>query len=215
MFVIAAAFETLSGLAFIRNKAVETRAQKRLKARFARVVVGEVVFLKRIREETLRQIFRVFVIGLPLEAHVFVNGFPVALEDRFERALPHAVVCAAGAHDRRLVRLRKAMLRAADVGIGIHTRVRIFWPSRQDCFTLRTHEAIPSHLRTGHARRVLAHRPVYGSFSRTPEKHGRWSTNALSHAPHLHPVLRAAAPRYRHVLSLSPRSEATHFTDRW
>src|ERR1043165_2559974 len=89
-----------------------------------------------------------------------------------------------------------------------------FWPSSLACFTLRTHEAIPSYLRTGAARRFFAHRPVHGSFSRTPEKHGRWSTNALSHAPHFYPLLRAAAPRHRHVLSLSPGCVATHIAGR-
>ena len=61
-----------------------------------------------------------------IEAHVLVNGFPVALENRFERALSHVVVFAARADDRRLVRLRKAMLRVADVCVPIRVRVRIF-----------------------------------------------------------------------------------------
>src|SRR5690348_3012158 len=90
-----------------------------------------------------------------------------------------------------------------------------FWPSSRVCFTLRTHEAIPSHLRSGHARGFFAHRPVHGSLPRTPEKPGRWSTDALSHAPHLHPVLGIAASRHRHVLSLSTRRETPAVADHW
>src|SRR5689334_7493416 len=103
MFLLSATLETLSCFSFIGHKAVETRAQKRLKTRFARVVVSEVVFLKRVREEALREVFCVFVARLPLQAHVLVDRFPIARENRFECALPHALVNAARAHDRRLV----------------------------------------------------------------------------------------------------------------
>src|SRR5687768_7474314 len=43
---VAAALEPPSGFAFIRNKAIETCAQKRLKAGLAGVVSGEMVFLE-------------------------------------------------------------------------------------------------------------------------------------------------------------------------
>src|ERR1043165_283891 len=217
MFVAAAALETCARFAFVRDKAVEASAHKSLKARFARVVVGEVVLLKLVREEALREILRVFVAGLPLQPHVLVNGFPVAGEDCIERALPYVLVHAAGAHDGRLVRLRKTIAHAADVCVWIHlgSEMSFFFPQRQDCLTLRTHEAIPSHLWSGPARGFSAHRAVHGSLSRTLEKHARWSTNALPHAPHLHSVFRIAAPGNRHVHHLSRGCAATHLTDRW
>src|SRR5262249_30292671 len=89
MFVAAAALETLACLTFVCHEAVETGAQKRLKARFARVVIGEVLLLEGVREEALGEIFGIFVVGLPLQANVFVDGFPVARENRLERSLPY------------------------------------------------------------------------------------------------------------------------------
>src|SRR5690242_15017880 len=119
MFVVSAAFQTLTCFSLVCDEAVKTGPQKRLEARFARVVVGEMVLLKRIREEALRQVFRILVVGLPLEPHVFVNRLPVTRENCFERALPHELVAAARAHNRRLVGHRKVMLRAADVCVWI------------------------------------------------------------------------------------------------
>src|ERR1051326_5113935 len=101
MFAIAAAFQTLTGFAFVGDVTIKTCAQKRLKTRFACIVVREVVLLKRVREEALCQILRVFVIRLPLEPHVFVNGFPVTDENRFERALSYNLIGAA--RDRKSV----------------------------------------------------------------------------------------------------------------
>src|ERR1043165_8644606 len=98
MIAGAAAFETLARFAFVGDKAVETRAQKCLKACFTRVVVGEVVLLERVRKDTLRKILSVFVVRLPLEPDILVYRFPVAREDRVEGALSHDLIRAAPPH---------------------------------------------------------------------------------------------------------------------
>src|SRR6185295_17889907 len=61
MVDVAAAFQPLACFSFVTDVAVETRAQESLKARFARVVAGEMIFLEGVGEESLRQIFCVFV----------------------------------------------------------------------------------------------------------------------------------------------------------
>ena len=58
------------------------------------------VLFECICEEGLGQVFRVFVVGLPLEAYVFVDRFPVAREDGIERTLAHDVIRAACLDDR-------------------------------------------------------------------------------------------------------------------
>jgi hypothetical protein len=100
VFEISAAFETLTGFSFICDKAIEARSQKRLETRLRSIVAGEVVLLECSCEEALREIFGVFVTGVPLKANVFVNWFPVAGENLIERALPHNLVAAARLNDR-------------------------------------------------------------------------------------------------------------------
>src|SRR5688500_5648825 len=78
VFKVSAALETFATLALVCHKTIEARAQKRLKTGFARVVNGEVVLLKCIREEALCQVLGVFIVGLPLEPNVFVDRLPVA-----------------------------------------------------------------------------------------------------------------------------------------
>ena len=77
----AAALQTTVRLALVRNKTIETRAQKRLKAGLGRVVTGKMVLLERVGEESLGQIFCVLVACLPFEANVFVDGFPLTGEN--------------------------------------------------------------------------------------------------------------------------------------
>src|SRR5690242_12184455 len=72
---VTAALEPLAGFAFIRDEAVETRAQKRLKARFACVIVREVILFEGAREKALSQVLGIFVFSVPLESDVFVSGF--------------------------------------------------------------------------------------------------------------------------------------------
>jgi hypothetical protein len=120
---VTAAFEAPAGFALIRNKAVETRSQKRLKARFAGVVAGEMVLLERVREEPLRQIFCVFVICVPFEANVFVSGFPVTRKDGVECAAAYELIIAAGAYDRRMIGDRELVKWATNVSIWISHRI--------------------------------------------------------------------------------------------
>src|SRR6185503_2357670 len=117
---VAAAFEPSSGFAFVRDEAVETSAQESLKAGFRGVVAGEVVLLECVRKERLRQIFCVFVIGLPLEANVFVRGFPVARQDRVERATTDDLIVTARALDCRVIGDREAVKWATYVSVWIH-----------------------------------------------------------------------------------------------
>src|SRR5262245_54737206 len=75
MIGVAAAFQTLACFSFIRDEAIETGAEERLKAGLACVVIGKMVLLEGVGEETLRQVFSVFVVCLPLESDVFIRGF--------------------------------------------------------------------------------------------------------------------------------------------
>jgi hypothetical protein len=115
-----AAFETSPRLALICNKPIQAGAQKRLEAGFGCIVAGKVVLLECVREESLRQIFRVFVIRLPLETNVFVSWFPIAREDGVERALAQELVIAAGTRKGGVVGDRKLVKRSANVSVWIY-----------------------------------------------------------------------------------------------
>src|ERR1700741_2782306 len=78
-----AALETLPGFPFIGNKPIETRAQKGLKAGLRGVVVSKMILLEGVGEESLSQIFCVLVACLPFEANIFVDWFPVTVENGF------------------------------------------------------------------------------------------------------------------------------------
>jgi hypothetical protein len=119
VFDPAAAFDPCSGFSFVSDKPVETGAQEGLKARFGGVVVCEVILLESVREKSLRQILRVFIVDMPLKPDVFVNGLPVARENRLKRALPHVLIVATREHNRRLVRDGKAVLPTADICVWI------------------------------------------------------------------------------------------------
>jgi hypothetical protein len=106
---VASTFEAAAGLSFVCDKAVETRTQKCLKTRFASVVAGEMILLECVCEESLRQIFGVFVAGLPLEANIFVGGFPVAGEDCVESAAARELIVAAGGDDCGMVCYRESV----------------------------------------------------------------------------------------------------------
>ena len=118
--MVAATLQSPSGFALIRNEAIETRTQKRLKAGLARVVSGKMIFLECIREEALRQIFRVFVVYVPLEANVFVSGFPIAGENRVESTTAHELIVAARAYDCRVIGDRELVKRSTYIGIWVH-----------------------------------------------------------------------------------------------
>src|SRR5215217_490133 len=120
MVHVAAALESLPGFAFIGDKPVETRAQKRLKAGFASVVGGEVILFESVGEEALREILGVFVICAPLQADVFVCGFPVARENRVERATADVLIVAAGVDDGGVISGGKSMCWSANIGIWVH-----------------------------------------------------------------------------------------------
>src|SRR4026209_316986 len=92
---VAATLEPLSGLTFVRDKPIETRAQKRLKAGLARVVARKMILLERVGKESLRQVFCVLVAGLPFEANVFVDWFPITIENRVESTPADDLVIAA------------------------------------------------------------------------------------------------------------------------
>ncbi len=152
---ITAALEPLSGLAFIGDKAIETRAQKRLKAGLSRVVTGKMILLERVGEKPLGQIFRVLVAGLPFEANVFVDWFPITVENRVESTPPDALVIAARGDDSGVVRDRKLVKRTTDISVWIH----------------KLHETISSDLRPDLAGRLFINGPVHGSISRTLAVH--------------------------------------------
>src|SRR5215213_513574 len=152
---VTAAFEPLSCFAFIGNKPIETRAQKRLKAGLSRVVTGKMVLLERVGEKSLGQIFCVLVVSLPFEAHVFVDWFPITVENRVESTPPDDLVIAARGDDSGVVRDRKLLKRTTDVSIWID----------------KLHETISSDLRTNRAGRLSLNGPVHGSISRTLAVH--------------------------------------------
>src|SRR5215216_5602513 len=120
MVHVAATLEPPPGFPFIRNKAIETSAQKRLKTGLARVVTGEMIFLEGVCEEALRQIFRVFVIRLPLETDVFVSRFPITGEDGVEGTMAHELIVAARTNNCGVVGDRELVKRSTDVGIWVH-----------------------------------------------------------------------------------------------
>ena len=110
------------------------------------------IFLERVRKESLSQILSIFVAGLPFKANVFVNWFPVTREDGVERAAANRLIIAAGADDRGVVGDRKSVKWSTNVCVWIH----------------KPHEAIPYNLRTTRVRRFPAdgtiHGPVPSSF---------------------------------------------------
>src|SRR6185369_11897997 len=119
MVYVATTLEPLPGSASVGDETVETRAQKRLKAGFAGVVSGEVILFEAKSKEALREILGVFVIGAPLQANVFVCGFPVARENGVEGATADTAVVAAGVDDGGVIGDREFVKRATDVSIRI------------------------------------------------------------------------------------------------
>ncbi len=77
----AAALQTTVRLALVRNKTIETRAKKRLKAGLRSVVIGKMVLLESVSKESLGQIFCVLVTCLPFEANIFVDCFLITGEN--------------------------------------------------------------------------------------------------------------------------------------
>ena len=122
MVHVAAALKTSGCLAFIRNKSVETRAQKRLKAGLARVVTRKIILLERVGKKSLRQVFCVLVAGLPFEANVFVDWFPITIENGVESTPADDLVIAARGHDSGVVRDRKPVEWTTDVSVWIDKR---------------------------------------------------------------------------------------------
>src|ERR1043166_6703791 len=104
------------------------------------------VFLERVGEKSLGQIFCVLVACLPLEANVFVDWFPITVENDIESAPPDDLIVAARVHDSGLVRDRKLVKRTADVSIWIH----------------KPHETLSSDLRSRRAGCLSVDRPVHG-----------------------------------------------------
>src|SRR6185436_9391755 len=147
----AATLEPLSCFALVGNETIETRAQKCLKAGLSRVVTGKMVLLERVGEKSLGQIFCVLVTCLPFEANVFVNWFPITVENGVESMPPDDLVVAARGGDSGMVRDRKLVKRTADVSIWIH----------------KPHETISPDLRIDPAGRLFVNGPVHGSVSRT------------------------------------------------
>ena len=130
--MVAAAFEPATGFSFIGNKAVETRTQISLKAGLAGVVSGKVILLERVREEALRQIFGVFVIGVPFQADVLVRGFPVARENRVEGATADELIIAASVADGGVIGDREFVKRSTDISVWIHNKIAEFQLSIAD-----------------------------------------------------------------------------------
>src|SRR5215204_4586120 len=112
IMVIATTLEAPPGLTFTRNKAVQASSQKGLKAGPGGVVPGEMILLECVCEETLRQVFCVFVVGLPFEANVLVGWFPIAREDSVESAPANDLIIAACANNGRVVGDRKPVKRS-------------------------------------------------------------------------------------------------------
>lgn len=97
------------------------------------------VFLKRVCEEALRQVFCVFVVGVPLQPDVLVDWLPVARENRFEPALADNLVRAARAYDRRLICFGEAMQRTADIRVWINIQDWTKPQTASGVFSRRTH----------------------------------------------------------------------------
>src|ERR1051325_511965 len=192
---VAATLEPRLSLALIRDKAVETSAQKRLKAGLIRVVTGKMVLLERVGEESLGEIFCVLVACLPLEANVFVNWFPIARENGVESTPPDDLIITARTVDSGVVRDRELVPRTADVSIRIH----------------KPHETLSSDLRHRPAGRLSVDGPVHGSISRAPAVYARWTTDALSHPAHLHSTVGIAAPGNRNLLFVSHATVAARY----
>jgi hypothetical protein len=78
------------------------------------------VLLERVGEKSLGQIFCVLVACLPFEANVFVDWFPITIENRVESTPPDDLVIAARGDDSRVVRDRELVKRTADISIWIY-----------------------------------------------------------------------------------------------
>lgn len=99
MFEAAAAFQSLSRLSLVGYETVDAGAQKSLKARFSRIVISEVVFLKGVAEKLLGQVFRVLVIDIPFQSDVFVDRLPITVENGTERSLTNMWLVTANRDD--------------------------------------------------------------------------------------------------------------------
>src|SRR5690349_22957160 len=117
---VSAALQPLSRCVLIGNEPIQTGAQKRLKAGLSRVVTGKMVFLERVGEKPLGQIFCVLVACLPFQANVFVDWFPITFENGVESTLPDRPIVTECVHDSGVVRDRNLVKRTADVSIWIH-----------------------------------------------------------------------------------------------
>src|SRR5258705_5867976 len=119
-----APFETIVGLLLIGDEAVQTGSQKSLEAGLMYVVAGEVVFLKRVSEKTLREILCVFIVGLPFNANVLIDRLPIAGQDGFECTPTTLLVLTASSHYCRLVGQWKPVLGTTNVCVSLHYRVQ-------------------------------------------------------------------------------------------
>src|SRR5258708_7272013 len=120
MIGAAAALETLFRLFLIRDKPIQTSANESLKTCLGGIVTREVVLLEGERKKPLREIFGVFVGGLPFDADVFIGRFPIAFDDGGKGTFADVPVRAARGHNRRMVGYRKTISGAADVCVLIH-----------------------------------------------------------------------------------------------
>ena len=104
----AAALQARRRLPHVHHEAIGADANERAEARLAWLVALEPRFLKRVGEETLRQIARIVRVEAPGESKVLVDRLPVALDEVAERRAPGVGIGVANALDGRMPGCGKA-----------------------------------------------------------------------------------------------------------
>ena len=103
-----AALQSRRRLPHVHHEAVGAHADKRAEASLAWLVALEPRLLKRVGKEALREIARVFRVQAPGQSKVFVDRFPVALDEVAERGAPGLGIGVANALDCRMPGCGKA-----------------------------------------------------------------------------------------------------------
>src|SRR4030095_4591088 len=93
------AFEPVFRLPLISDVSIDTRPQKGLEARLGKVVISKIIFFECAAEESLRKVFGILIVGVPLDADVLVNGFPITVENRSKGSLTELRFVAAYTND--------------------------------------------------------------------------------------------------------------------
>src|SRR5207237_2755648 len=120
-------------LFLVGHVTVQADPQKSAKAALAGLVRTQEVLLERAREKTLGQVLPLFVVGLPLDAQVFVDRLPVRVDEKPEGALLLWSVVRACREDGRAPCRRESTGRSADRRVIVHLDGRYASCDRGSC----------------------------------------------------------------------------------